>query len=118
KENSGVQFRSEALAEGEVKGYQADIGAGWWGKLYEEHGRGVLSNKAGDPFVKVDDWNDYEIVAVGSKIRTFLNGKPFGGLGDPPGSRRGIFALQLHSGGPMEVRFKEIKLEVNPRRLP
>ena len=40
--NSGVQFRSEALPGGEVKGYQADIGAGWWGKLYEEHGRALL----------------------------------------------------------------------------
>ena len=29
-------------------------------------------------------------------------------------SRRGIFALQIHSGGPMEVRFKDIKLEVLP----
>src|SRR5262249_50323241 len=40
--NSGVQFRSEALPGGDVKGYQADVGAGWWGKLYEEHGRGLL----------------------------------------------------------------------------
>ena len=27
-------------------------------------------------------------------------------------ARRGIFALQIHAGGPMEVRFKDIKLEV------
>src|SRR5262249_2863802 len=38
KENSGVQFRSEPLPDGEMKGPQADIGAGWWGKLYEESG--------------------------------------------------------------------------------
>src|SRR4029077_14251074 len=47
KENIGVQFRSEALPDGEVKGPQADVGAGWWGKLYEENGRGILWNKSG-----------------------------------------------------------------------
>ena len=42
KENSGVQFRSEPLPDGEMRGPQADVGAGWWGKLYEESGRGLL----------------------------------------------------------------------------
>jgi putative heme-binding domain-containing protein len=42
KENSGIQFRSESLPDGEMRGPQADIGAGWWGKLYEENGRGLL----------------------------------------------------------------------------
>jgi putative membrane-bound dehydrogenase-like protein len=114
KENSGVQFRSEALPEYEVKGYQADVGAGWWGKLYEEHGRGILSAKSGEAHVKVDDWNTYEIVATGSRIRTYLNGQLCVDLDDPPGARRGIFALQIHAGGPMEVRFKDLRLEVNP----
>src|SRR6185312_8066426 len=36
--NSGVQFRSVPLEDGEMRGPQADIGAGWWGKLYEESG--------------------------------------------------------------------------------
>src|SRR5262249_253793 len=40
KENSGIQFRSEALPGTEMRGPQADVGAGWWGKLYEESGRG------------------------------------------------------------------------------
>jgi hypothetical protein len=58
------------VGEGDVKGYQADIGPGWWGKLYEEHGREIISAKSGEPFVKVDDWNEYEVVAVGSKIKS------------------------------------------------
>ncbi|MEX0586776.1 MAG: family 16 glycoside hydrolase, partial [Pirellulales bacterium] len=45
--NSGIQFRSEVLPNGEVKGYQADVGVGWWGKLYEEHGRGLLWKQSG-----------------------------------------------------------------------
>jgi putative membrane-bound dehydrogenase-like protein len=111
KENSGVQFRSEALPDWDVKGLQADIGAGWWGKLYEEHGRGVLWDKPGDPHVKPDQWNEYVIEAVGTRIRTWINGKPCVDLDDPKAARRGIFAFQIHSGGPMEVRFKELRLD-------
>ena len=54
----------------------------------------------------------YEIVAVGSKIRTSINGKPCVDLDDPAGARRGIFAFQLHSGGATEVRFRNVRLEV------
>jgi putative heme-binding domain-containing protein len=115
KENSGIQFRSEVDPNGTVKGYQADVGAGWWGKLYEEHGRALLWDKSGEAHVKAEDWNTYEIVAVGSKIRTAINGNVCVDLDDPKGARRGIIAFQLHSGGPMEVRFKDLKLELDPK---
>ncbi|MBA3273429.1 MAG: hypothetical protein H0T11_06105, partial [Chthoniobacterales bacterium] len=36
-------------------------------------------------------------------------------LDDPAGAKRGLFALQLHSGGPTEVRFKDFTLEVDPK---
>ncbi len=114
KENSGIQFRSVALPHYECKGYQADVGAGWWGKLYEEQGRGLLSAKGGEKFVKVDDWNTYVIEAKGSRIRTWINRQLCVDLDDAKGARRGIFALQIHAGGPMEVRFKELRLEVLP----
>ncbi|HEX6963256.1 MAG TPA: family 16 glycoside hydrolase, partial [Lacipirellula sp.] len=110
--NSGVQFRSERLENGEAKGYQADIGRGWWGKLYEESGRALLWDKSGEEFVEQGDWNEYKIVARGSRIQTWINGQPCVDLDDPEGARRGVFALQLHSGGPMEVRFRNVKLEV------
>ncbi|MFT3881871.1 MAG: DUF1080 domain-containing protein [Gemmatales bacterium] len=112
KENSGIQFRSQAMENGEMKGYQADIGKGWWGKLYEEHGRELLTKNDGDQYVKPDEWNKYEVVAEGNHIRSFINGKPCVDFNDPPGAKRGIFAFQIHSGGPMEVRFKDIKFEV------
>jgi putative heme-binding domain-containing protein len=117
KENSGVQFRSADLPGGEMKGLQADVGLGWWGKLYDENGRGILWNKPGDGHVKVDGWNEYVIEAIGPKVRTWLNGKPCVDFEDKVGPRRGIFALQIHSGGPMEVRFKDLKLKVNPKPL-
>jgi putative membrane-bound dehydrogenase-like protein len=111
-ENSGIQFRSEALPGGDVKGPQADVGAGWWGKLYEEHGRGLLWDKSGEAHVKLGEWNTYEIVAQGATVRTSINGQPCVNLTDAKLSRRGIFAFQLHSGGAMEVRYKEIQLEI------
>jgi hypothetical protein len=116
KENSGVQFRSEPVADGEMRGPQADIGTGWWGKLYEENGRGLLWDKSGENHVKTDEWNDYEIVAEGGRVRTYINGKLCVDVNDEKLSRRGIFGLQIHAGGPMEVRFKDMKLEVLPTR--
>lgn len=113
--NSGVQFRSEPFEGHEMRGPQADIGAGWWGKLYEENGRGLLADRAGDAFVKPGDWNTYEILAVGGKIRTAINGQLCTDLDDSKVARRGVVGLQVHSGGPMEVRFKEFELELHPK---
>jgi putative membrane-bound dehydrogenase-like protein len=111
KENSGIQFRSEPLANGEMRGPQADVGAGWWGKLYDESGRGTVWNKPGDQHVKKDDWNDYKVEAIGGKVKTWINGQLCVDLDDSRLSQRGIFGLQIHSGGPMEVRFRNFKLE-------
>jgi putative membrane-bound dehydrogenase-like protein len=123
--NSGIQFRSEPIANGLAKGYQADIGVGWWGKLYEEHGRELLWEKSGESHVKPGEWNHYEVLAVGSRIRTWINGQPCVDLDDPfPAHplgdgrgaglplRRGILAFQLHSGGPTDVRFRSLKLSL------
>ncbi|MCA9191962.1 MAG: DUF1080 domain-containing protein [Planctomycetales bacterium] len=112
--NSGVQFRSVAREDGVVEGYQADVGAGWWGKLYEEHGRALLWETSGEQHVKHGEWNKYRIEADGSQIRTWINDQPCVNLNDPEGRKRGIFALQLHSGGPTEVRFRNLQLEINP----
>ena len=114
--NSGVQFRSVPVVDSpEMKGYQADVGKGWWGKLYHESGRGLLWDKgAPDGAIKKGDWNTYEILAVGHRIRTAVNGVPCVDLDDPQGELKGHVAVQVHSGGPTEVRFKDFELELNP----
>ena len=114
KANSGVQFRSQPFKGHEMKGYQADAGAGWWGKLYEESARGMLVKSDNEKIVKVDDWNTYEIVAVGHRVMTAINGHKTVDFDDPKGDTRGIFGLQVHSGGPTEVRWKDLKLELDP----
>ena len=114
--NSGIQFRSQPLSNGEMKGYQADVGAGWWGKLYEESGRALLVDQDNSQLVKKGEWNQYTIRTIGPRTQTFLNGKRVVDLNDPAGARSGQIALQLHSGGAMEVRFRNLKLSLkNPR---
>ncbi|HEY2786286.1 MAG TPA: PVC-type heme-binding CxxCH protein [Fimbriiglobus sp.] len=112
KENSGIQFRSEPIEGGEMRGPQADAGAGWWGKLYEESGRGLLWKESGEKYLKPDQWNDYVVEAKGSHVRTWINGNLCVDLDDPKISKKGIFGLQMHAGGPIEVRFKDLKLEL------
>ena len=112
KENSGVQFRSEPLPDGEMRGAQADIGSGWWGKLYEESGRGILAKEGGEKFVKPGEWNDYVVEAVGGTVKIWINGNLCTDYTDEKLSRRGVVGFQIHSGGAMEVRFKDVKLDV------
>ncbi len=109
--NSGIQFR--APHEHGVRGYQADagaepVGASW----HEEDGRGLLWDRSGEQHVKPGQWNTYEIIASGSKIQTKINGQLCVDLDDPKGEKRESSRLQLHSGGPTEVRFRNFKLEV------
>lgn len=113
--NSGIQFRSTALPGGHVRGPQADIGEGYWGKLYEELGRAWLWEQGCDKHANLDGWNEYEILAVDSKIRTAVNGNLCVDLDDPYIARKGIIALQLHQAfGPSEIQFKDITLEEDP----
>jgi hypothetical protein len=110
--NSGVQFRSEVLPDGLARGYQADIGQKWWGKLYHEHGRKMLWDKDATEHVKPGEWNEYRIRAKGHHVQTFLNGNLCVDLHDPEGETSGVIALQVHSGGPLKVEFKDLKLKV------
>jgi putative heme-binding domain-containing protein len=112
--NSGVQFRSIPWENGEAKGYQADIGKGYWGSIYEESDRATLT-KADETSLHPNDWNTYEILAVGNHIRLAINGHVCSDLTDPDGKKRGQTGLQIHAGGPTEVRFKDFQLELNPK---
>jgi hypothetical protein len=85
-------------------------GPGWWGKLYEENGRGLVVDK--EQAIEKDGWNHYAIEARGAHVKITLNGNVCADLDDEKGAREGILALQLHSGGATEVRFKNLKLEV------
>lgn len=116
--NSGVQFRSEALPDYVVRGYQADVSDaadGHLGILYEERERGFLGEMmiAGVyQHVDLADWNDYEITADGPRIVLTINGFTTVSYteADPNARRRGIVAVQVHVGAPMEVRYRNLRI--------
>ena len=100
-----------------MSGPQADAGKGWWGKVYGENfGNKVIGeSKSGEDIVKPNEWNTYEVLAVGPKIRTAINGHLCTDIEDPKYVRKGMFGLQVHAGGPTEVRFKDFDFELNPK---
>ena len=117
KENSGIQFRSAALPGGEVKGPQADVGAGWWGKLYEENGRGLVWKAPGDAFVNKDRWNTYTVEVNGTRVRTFINGHLCVDLDDPADSSARTVSRSISTAaGPWKCSFRDIRLEVAAER--
>jgi hypothetical protein len=115
EENSGIQFRSEWLPNGEMYGYQADIGKGWWGSLYDEStGRNLLVAsyaEKGSKAVKVKEWNDYQVEAIGRKVRITINGTVTTDYEDRLLRPDGHIALQVHSGGPLRVEFRDIVIQ-------
>jgi type 1 glutamine amidotransferase len=122
--NSGVQVRSAQVEKPEeyvIAGYQADIGAGYFGSLYDERRRGMLAEARKDwveRFLKKGDWNRYEVHAIGNRITLKLNGLITAEYleKDDAIPRKGVIALQLHGGGPMEVRFKDLKIEEKEKK--
>lgn len=117
--NAGVQIRTAEIPEHhEVIGYQADMGDGWWGCLYDESRRNRVL--AGPPaaernkLVRVNDWNDYRILCEGNRIRLWINDQPTVDYTeeDPEIAKKGIVALQIHSGPPAEASYRNIRIKV------
>jgi hypothetical protein len=138
--NSGVQYRSVPLPEvGKfvLKGYQADMDAAhrYTGMLYEERGRTFLAERGrmtriteggnrtliGTPgdgeelkaLLKVDDWNQLHIIARGSMVVHLINGRIMSVCVDDDEKGRtpeGLLGLQLHTGPPMKVEFRNISM--------
>jgi hypothetical protein len=116
--NAGIQFRSTELnSSGQAVGYQADVGKGWWGSLYHEHGRGMLARNddSGEKNIHQEGWNEYEILAVDHRIWLAVNGRITVALEDPDGELTGLIALQIHGGPAQRVVYKDLELTHNPR---
>jgi len=119
KGNSGIQFRSVRVPPHEMSGYQADIGEGYWGALYDESRRNKVLAAASEnalKAVKKSDWNHYTVRAIGDRITVGLNGA--GSVNyretEPGIARSGLLAAQIHAGGPSEVQFKDLMIQPLP----
>ena len=115
--NAGVQFRSQRIADDhEVIGYQADMGDGWWGALYDESRRKRLLAKPDDEVIARaldrQGWNRYVIDARGDHVRLFLNDHLTVDYTEPDATvePHGRICLQIHSGPPGEVRYRNIEI--------
>ena len=116
--NGGVQFWSQRVpGSPEVSGYQADLGAGTDGNLYDESRRNRnLAEAPADArgrALRAGDWNDYRIRAEGSHIQIWLNGiKTVDFIERDPGiARSGKFALQIHGTSNTKVWYRGLTVE-------
>jgi hypothetical protein len=123
KANAGVQFRTKRIPDHhEVSGYQADIGQGYWGALYDESRRNKIlaqpDKKLIDGLVMHGDWNVYTVRCEGPRVRLWLNGTLTVDYAEKDGTipQAGIIGLQVHGGGKTKVMYKDITIEELPVR--
>ena len=121
--NAGVQIRSQRIPNHhEMIGYQADLGNGWWGCLYDESRRRKIL--AGPPAaernkpVKKDDWNQYVIRCEGPRIQLWINGRQTVDYTEPDKEipQTGLIAPQIHGGPPSEAWYKDILIKELPAK--
>jgi hypothetical protein len=117
--NAGIQFRTKRIPDHhEVIGYQADMGEGWWGALYDESRRNKIlaapEKETVQKILKKEDWNDYVIRAEGKRIQLWLNGTKTVDYteADDDIAATGILGLQIHGGPPSEAWYKDIRIKV------
>ena len=113
--NSGVFFRS-TVSGTIVNGWQVEVAPPnlHTGGIYESYGRGWLikPDPEKDQYLKMGSWNRMKIIANGNKVTTYLNGHEMVEILDEKiGNGKGGIALQIHSGGGIKVKWRNIKLK-------
>ncbi|MGX5820776.1 3-keto-disaccharide hydrolase [Chitinophaga lutea] len=113
--NSGVFFHS-SIEGTKIAGWQAEVAppGSNTGGIYESYGRGWLIKPAAekDKNLKMGEWNTMKVVVKGDNVTTYLNGVEMITLDDAKiGAKSGQIALQIHSGGGIKVRWKNIKIK-------
>jgi len=118
--NSGVFIRSHVGGDDgiTIRGWQVEVAPPnlHTGGIYESTigGRGwiIKPDTKDEKNLKPEDWNHMRIEAKGDEITTWLNGKKMIQIEDKKiGAGRGSIALQIHSGGGIKVRWKNINIQ-------
>lgn len=101
-------------------------------RLYDEFGRHTVADRGertdfdengkkttteireakGEPWFDLTQWHEYHLICRGPKLTLYVNGRLVGEVIDNDPKNRdfsGLLALQLHSGPPMTVQFKDIR---------
>lgn len=114
--NSGVFVRSNV--EGTtVSGWQVEVAppGHYTGGVYESYGRKwlVKPDPEKDSVLKMGAWNTMKIRLKGNHLTTWLNGTKMVSLKDDIiGAGKGRIALQIHDGGGIKVRWRNIDIKV------
>ena len=113
--NSGVFFRSSVDGT-KVKGWQVEVAPPGLhsGGIYESYGRGWLikPDSAKDSVVKMGEWNSMKIKVISDEVTTSINGIEMIKIKDSIiGKGIGGVALQIHDGGGIKVRWKNLKIQ-------
>lgn len=114
--NSGVFFRS-SIEGTKISGWQCEVAPlnNHTGGIYESYGRGWLiqPKPEDEKWLKVGEWNDLRLIVNGDEVTTFLNGHQMIYLKDVKiGKGEGFIALQIHDGGGIKVRWREIRVRM------
>jgi hypothetical protein len=127
--NSGVQFRGQSkpdVMQGRVYGPQMDLDPSdrqWTGGIYDEAASGWWYPGSLNPqpgLYKMDAWNQVRIEAIGSSMRTWVNGVLTAYVLDST-YKDGFIALQVHSIDKPEdvgrkIHWRNIRINDRPTR--
>lgn len=110
--NSGVFFRS-TLEDVVITGWQAEVAPPglFTGGIYESYGRGWLiqPNSVKDYALRMGEWNAMRVRADGPHVTTWINGvRMIDLVDDQVGAGTGHIALQIHDGGGIKVRWRNL----------
>ena len=117
--NSGVFFHAHITGIDpqhgpDIEGMQAEVDPSvgkHTGGLYESGGRGwvAMPTAEGEQALKPGEWNDLEVSVKGNHIVTQLNGVKIVDFTDAaPKFTDGVIGLQIHTGGGVKMRWKDI----------
>ena len=113
--NSGVFIRS-GIEGTKISGWQVEVAPKGHntGGVYESYGREWLikPKPEDDQHLKTGDWNELKIKVNGDELTSWLNGHQMVQLKDEKiGAGNGFIALQIHDGGGIKVRWKDIVIQ-------
>jgi hypothetical protein len=114
--NSGVFIRS-TIEGTKIKGWQVEVApkGKHTGGVYESYGRGWLVKPEAEKelILKEGQWNTLKIRVMGDQLTSWLNGVQMVSINDAAiGAGEGSIALQIHDGGGIKVKWRNIKLVV------
>jgi hypothetical protein len=116
--NSGLFFRS-TIDGTKISGWQCEVApkGNDTGGIYESYGRGWLKQIEAEKenILKPGEWNNLRLRVTGDRVQSWLNGEPMVDFTDEKiGKGNGSIALQIHDGGGIKVRWRNLLIQELP----